>query len=163
MNAHNRMFRTLASLVASMTIGAVCLKWMLPPQPTVAATGTTLIARGSVEERPARDPAASWAGIRVDARPENAVDTHTTAHFVVGRDGKPVPTNQWLGQRPIGSEPLIRIALLASSGSRQATDAQTRGIRDLVADLHRLYDIPADRVIWDRLTASPQPLPSGRS
>lgn len=143
----------MATLVASMTIGAVCLKWMLPTQPVPASPSTHLIAIGN----------QPWSGIQVNACPENAVDTNTTAHFVVDRDGKPIPTDQWRGQRPIGSETLIHIALLASASSHQTTDAQAKGARELVRDLNRRYGIPANKVVWETPAGARKPLRSGRS
>ncbi|HSW45069.1 MAG TPA: hypothetical protein VLM89_05815, partial [Phycisphaerae bacterium] len=109
MDSHKRITRMLAALVASMTVGALCLDWMLPVRPMAPnMPGIELMAVGPATR--------AWEGIRIETR---VVDDHLRAeeaHFLVYRNGNPVRTVSWETQRVLDAKPIVRVALLAPPG-----------------------------------------------
>lgn len=138
MDNHKRMTRTLAALVASMTVGALCLDWMLPARTVVpAGPGIELMALGPTSRL--------WEGIRIEARTPDAGLRPEQVHFLVYRNGSPARTSSWEDQRVLDARPLVRIAVLSSDGN-QITPAQRAATRDLVKRLQKEFGIPADSV-----------------
>jgi len=140
MDNHKRMTRTLAALVASMTVGALCLDWMLPARTVVpAGPGIELMALGPTSR--------TWEGIRIESRnPETGLRPEQ-AHFLVYRNGSPARTSSWEAQRVLDDRPVVRITVLSADGDKQITAAQRSAALNLVKRLQKEFGIPANRVI----------------
>ena len=104
MNHQQRMTRTLACLVASMTVGAFCLQLMKPPNPAPPSSMDRLMAVGK-----------GWDSIQVDAEPLDKDVNPELCHFLVYTNGDWERTATWQAQRPVGPHPVVKISLLAPS------------------------------------------------
>jgi len=138
MNHQQRMTRTLACLVASMTVGAFCLQIMKPPSPTPPSAMDRLMA---VDK--------GWESIQIDAEPLDKKVNPEQSHFLIYRNGDWEQTTSWRVQPPAGPRPVVKIGLLAPAGSRKITHAQDATARRLVHELQKAYRIADDRITWD--------------
>ena len=129
----------LGALVASMTIGALCLDRMKPAEVALPkASGIELMARGPT--------ARAWEGIRIRSLAQDLSSCLNESHFVIPRDGHTVQTPSWETQRVLGASPVVEVALLAGPGTRGLTSAQRTSASNLVHQLQRDYAIPSERV-----------------
>jgi hypothetical protein len=138
MNHQQRMTRTLACLVASMTVGALCLQMMKPSNPTPSSSMDRLMA---VDK--------GWESIQVDAEPVDRDINPEQSHFLVYRNGDWERTASWQAQRPVGPHSVVKICLLAPAGSRKITHAQDATARKLVHELQKACRITDERTKWD--------------
>ncbi|MBP7936071.1 MAG: hypothetical protein KA354_15620 [Phycisphaerae bacterium] len=138
MNHQQRMTRTLACLVASMTIGALCLQMMKPHNPAPPTAMDRLMA---VDK--------AWESIQVDAEPLDKTINPEQSHFLVYGNGDWEQTASWDARRPVGPRPVVRISLLAPAGSRKITHAQDATTRKLVHQLQKACRIADERIKWD--------------
>jgi len=127
------MTRTLACLVASMTVGATFLNWMKPARPTAASPGIELMARGPIE--------SAWQGIDVAVCLPGDLPA-ANAHFLVYDNGDCTPTKHWQTQKNFGSEAKVRIALVASDSPEPITAVQRSNAMTLIRHLNDQYGIP---------------------
>lgn len=138
MNHHRRMTRTLACLVASMTVGAVFLNWMKPIRPVGASPGIELMARGPIER--------AWEGIDVEVcLPSDRLTPKS--HFLVYDNGDWRRTEHWLAQKPLGPKAMVCIALLAADGPESVTPDQRSTTLALIRELREQYGIPGEVAI----------------
>ncbi len=149
MDRHRRVDRTLFCLVVSMTFGALVLHWIQPDRSAGLAYGTDLI--GVI-----RQP---WHAIHIDPQAEPSRDAQPTAHFLVDRDGKRLPTEKWQAQRNIGAQGVVRIGLEALPDSHDVTGIQRAAVESLIEALQHKCRISPDRVLWDDALAIPPPAP----
>ena len=141
MDKHRRMTRMLGALVASMTVGALCLDWMQPVRTTAPpAPGIELMARGPSSDQ------IWWKGIQIEARAQNASPHLENFHFIVYRNGNTVQTDNWSSKRILGGSPVVQVMLLMAPGPQGVTSTQRSAARDLVHRLQRDYAIPSDRI-----------------
>lgn len=138
MNHQQRMTRTLACLVASMTVGAFCLQLMKPANPSPPSSMDRLMAVGK-----------GWESIQVDASPLDKDVNPEQFHFLVYTNGDWERTVAWQAQRPVGPRPVVKISLLAPAGSRKITHAQDATARKLVRELQKACRIADERIKWD--------------
>jgi len=161
MDGHRRMARTLACLVASMTLGAVVLDWFQPPRPAAPLTGTELIAR-HVRQAIQRSAQGSivphrWRAIRIDPWHLGSDSEADDIHFVIDRAGGCCLTEGWRVQKPLGPTGVVRIGLLASRQSNEITRSQKSAADDLIRVLQQECNIPGQKVDWDDTLAVPPP------
>lgn len=139
MNNHRRMARMLGALVASMTIGALCLDWMKPAEIAVPkAPGIELMALGPTGR--------AWEGIRIRSLAQDPAACLQESHFVVYRNGNTVQTPSWEAQRVLGLSPVVEVTLLAGPGTRGLTSIQRTSASNLVRQLQQEYAIPSERI-----------------
>jgi len=159
MDRHRRMARTLACLVASMTLGAAILHWGHPVPSTTAPTGTDLIAlhirRAIQPSAQGGEDAPRWSAIRIHPRDRDVNARAADTHFVIDEFGRWSWTQSWRGQRRLGSPGIVQIGLLAADRSHEVTQAQKRAADNLIRVLRDEYSIPARGVAWHEALAVP--------
>lgn len=161
MQRNKRMARTLACLVASMTVGAALLDWVQPkPARSLAMAAHTELM--SLVQQGTSAPGV-WRGIQLD--PQSPDKTTAGSHFVINTEGQASPTPLWRQQRPLGSRGIVRIGLVASDNSNQVTPAQWTKATELVQAIQNECLIPAEQIHYDMLAvpAAPQPAQSRRA
>src|SRR5262249_47665650 len=118
---HSRTARTLGCLVASMTLGAVFLDSIQPASSANAKLSPITPLNGS---------RTSWRSIHVVAQRSGQ---QRETHWVVDRDGRAVPTDQWKASHRITQAGEIRISLMAPAQSNDITPRQWSSARDLLS------------------------------
>ena len=141
MDQHKRMTRTLACLVASMTIGAAFLDWMRPDSNSFPSRRIELIARGSATSR-------LWQAIDVTSCPGGDVTSDMEAHFVIDRDGVSSHTRHWEAQQPLDAAAVVRIVMVCGTGLQTATPMQRSAAEALVRRLRNELGISPLQVTW---------------
>jgi len=140
MDPHKRMTRTLACLVASMSLGAAFLDWLRPDDVSTPSRGIELIARGAI-------PARTWLAIQVMTHTGEQRDLDLRTHFVIDPQGRLISTRSWERQRVLDDVPTVRVALVVPA-NRRVTAAQRSAAEDLISRLQEALDVSADRVHW---------------
>ena len=161
MNTHKRTFFVVASLVASMTVGALILMALDQQRPLVGAYSLASYLRldpvEKVAFRPITAQPAGWNRVEIyysrtaSGNAEDlAVVSHLRStpradfHFVVGNgrgaeDGQIQHTDSWKRQRTANG--IIRICVVADLYNSPATDYQIRRTTALVDALCRKFGI----------------------
>ena len=166
-----RLFRVLAALVVSMTVGAVVLMAMeghpVRPMSFSLSSQVRLGSVGSVLGVDSGVALGHWHRIAIDVRDnhnELSVQTGLTGqlargyHFVIdngsaGADGQIFASTRWTAQLPcytvsgMGTDGVLRICLIGPEGSAGSA-AQSRQLEALVGGLMQVFaDEPEIR--WD--------------
>ncbi len=140
MDPHKRMTRTLACLVASMSIGAACLDWLRPDDVSGASRGIELIARGAATAR-------EWEAVRVMTHDGDVNDLDLRTHFVIDDQGYYQPTRGWERQRVLDATPTVRVVLTVPA-SQHVTPAQRSAAESLINQLQSTLHISPSHVHW---------------
>ena len=144
------MARTLACLVASMTIGATVLDWFQPSPPAQNLPGRPLIAQlREAIHRPAQGDTVrpAWHTIRIDLQEGDPQAQAAATHIILGHDGQLKLTENWRTQSPLGQEGVIRIGLDVADHANQVTPTQWQAAKDLIRSLRQMYEISGRRVV----------------
>lgn len=148
MQHNRRMARTLGCLVASMTLGAALLDWVQPKRLPAATARTELMSVLRQGTTP-----GSWRGIRLDSQVSST--DRAPAHFLISPEGVAKSTELWQNQKSVGAEGIVRIGLLASDNSNQATNEQWSKAGELVQLLQHACSISSEQVHYDDMLAAP--------
>lgn len=140
MDPHKRMTRTLACLVASMSIGAAFLDWLRPDDFSGTSRGIELIARGAA-------PASGWEAVRVMTHVGDASDLDLRTHFVVDPEGHFQPTRGWERQRVLDATPTVRVVLVVPP-NQHVTPDQRSAAESLVYQLQNALSLSPNDVHW---------------
>lgn len=161
MNKQKRTFFVLASLVASMTVGALVLMALDQQNPTAGAYSLASYLRLDPIEnaafRPITVQPAAWNRVEVYYSRTASGNAHDLAlvsslrdtpradfHFVIGNgkgvgDGQIQYTESWKTQQTANG--IIRICVVADLYNSPATDYQIRRTTALVEALSRKFNI----------------------
>ena len=175
MTDHGRTSRVIASLVASMTIGALVLmaldKQSLTAGPFSLASYTNLNPVEKIATESLISEAQQWDFVEIYYSGTAAGDIEQIAkfnglsssedvnfHFVVyngGADGNIESTTKWSKQRSalpgqdwFGGSQTIRICVVADGVRALATDCQIQRTNDLVEELARDFNISKKSITY---------------
>ena len=150
MNPQSRMAKTLACLVASMTIGAALLDWFDPVRADRSSPAVPLIAqlREAIDQPDADAPIGTcWHAIHVDPQQGDPESGLQAVHVIVGSDGQWSLTNNWSHQRQIGEEGVVRIGLRVKAPSNTVSRAQWQETVEIIRNLQQLCQISGQQVL----------------
>ncbi|MCK6458050.1 MAG: N-acetylmuramoyl-L-alanine amidase [Phycisphaerae bacterium] len=138
----SRQFTTLATLVASMTLGTFLLNWIHDLTPSAATT---------LRSVPAASP---WDRILVQCVLPNGLTIDGRArgfhHLHVARNGTVVESAAWnQSQRDARRPRAIVVAVSVEPGSSDLTPTQWQQLSHLLRRLQDRYGIPSGRVELD--------------
>jgi hypothetical protein len=152
MQRNKRMASTLGCLVASMTLGAFLLDWFQPKpsRPGAEVSHTTLISL----LQPGIAAPGTWRSIQLDSQSPG----ESRSHFVINREGQISKTDLW--QRPEGAEGVIRIGLISSDNSNEATPSQWSTANELIQAIQHTCGIPREQIHFDTVAAPSVPTPA---
>ena len=150
MYRQNRMARTLATLVISMTIGAAVLDFFQPAPPHRSFVGIELTAVGSTLSN-------VWGDIDITRHNAAEKQSPERAHFFIQADGSCTVTESWKQQKPVGTAGIIRIALVIPAGSKRVAGLQWRATGQLCQELQARCNLGPQQVTIDQSLEVPRP------
>lgn len=182
--ARSGTIKTLAALVAALTIGTWALIWMetAPARPMI---GTPLVAEGATPSPVQRVPAIyqtdvplqfKWRNVVIHDISRDRADIVRNCHFVIGNaehygDGEIMVTPRWKRQdegRHIVvpgfnyNADSIGICLLADGGKAPPTPKQMQALTNLVRNLQMAFQLRADYVYLHSDLGDPRPTCPGQ-